>query len=143
MFIDDDRSWSMAASLTRPLSAGHSAKRRHLSCLEESTIARSAGLTGCWAGGVLGLSDEMVAGGARPAWFATFTAMINDATVAAIVADGVIAANARLDILRRRIAMSSIRRALLTSRKPIPPADHPMRRAMFDMEKPQGCAGTN
>jgi len=91
------------------------------------------------AGGVLALSDEMVAGGARPFWLGYIHSNDVDATVAAIVADGGSLQMPAFDIPVGRIAMVlDPQGAPFYVMKPVPPADQPDAKSdVFDMEKPQ------
>jgi predicted enzyme related to lactoylglutathione lyase len=49
---------------------------------------RMIGAPGGFAGGVLGLSEDMISGGAKPTWLGYFGVDDVDASVAAIIADG-------------------------------------------------------
>jgi len=91
------------------------------------------------AGGVLGLSDEMVAGGARPAWMGYLHSADVDATTAAIVADGGTLQMPAFDIPVGRIAMvTDPHGAPIYIMKPVPPPDQPDAKSdVFDPEKPQ------
>lgn len=91
------------------------------------------------AGGVLALSDEMVAGGARPAWMGYLQSADVDATAAAIVADGGALQMPAFDIPVGRIAMvTDPQGAPIYLMKPVPPPNQPDAKSdVFDTEKPQ------
>ncbi len=91
------------------------------------------------AGGVLGLSQEMIAGGAHPAWLGYLQSDDVDATVAAIVADGGKVQMQAFDMPVGRIAMvTDPQGAPIYVMKPIPPADRPDAKSdVFDTEQPQ------
>ncbi len=91
------------------------------------------------AGGVLGLTEEMIAGGARPAWLGYLQSEDVDATVAAITADGGKVQMRAFDIPVGRIAMvTDPQGAPFYVMKPIPPAGHPDAKSdVFDTEEPQ------
>lgn len=91
------------------------------------------------AGGVLALSDEMVARGARPVWLGYIHSDDVDATVAAIVADGGLLQMPAFDIPVGRIAMVlDPQGAPFYVMKPVPPAGQPDAKSdVFDMERPE------
>jgi uncharacterized protein len=91
------------------------------------------------AGGVLGLSQEMLAGGARPAWMGYLASDDVDATVAAIVGEGGAVLMPATDLPVGRIAMvADPQGAPIYVMKPVPPAGQPDAKSnVFDTEKPQ------
>jgi predicted enzyme related to lactoylglutathione lyase len=91
------------------------------------------------AGGVLKLSDDMVAGGARPAWLGYLQSADVDATVAAIVAEGGKVLMPAFDMPVGRIAMVTDPQGTpVYVMKPIPPAGQPDAKSdVFDTDTPQ------
>ncbi len=91
------------------------------------------------AGGVLGLTGEMRAGGAAPVWLGYLQSANVDATVDAIVADGGRVQLPAFDLPVGRIAMvTDPQGAPIYVMKPIPPVGQPDAKSdVFDTEKPQ------
>ncbi len=91
------------------------------------------------AGGVLGLSDEMCAGGARPCWMGYIYVPDVDAAIAAITADGGTVQMPATDLPVGRIAMvTDPQGAPFYLMTPIPPPGmEGMESDAFSMDKPQ------
>ncbi|MCB2079178.1 MAG: VOC family protein [Novosphingobium sp.] len=94
---------------------------------------------GGFAGGVLGLTEEMLSGGALPAWMGYLNSDDVDATVSAIVADGGQVHMPAIDLPVGRIAMvTDPQGAPIYVMKPIPPAgSEGMQSDVYDHVKPQ------
>jgi predicted enzyme related to lactoylglutathione lyase len=101
---------------------------RHINCVDGAT-----------AGGVLALGEEMLAGGARPAWMGYLMTQDFDATLSAIVAEGGVVHMPPMDLPVGRIAMlADPQGAPIYIMKPVPPTDQPdAQSTVFDTEKPQ------
>ena len=94
---------------------------------------------GAMAGGVLKLTGEMIAGGARPVWLGYLHTADVDSTIAAIERDGGTVQMAASDLPVGRIAMvADPQGAPIYLMKPTPPADQPDAQSdVFSVDRPQ------